>query len=63
MTKFRLQECLRVGNLSIAHGSHIFYFHFMEASQLFPDFKNFLHVPIWALFILYAHPFSGIYLP
>ena len=31
--------------------------------QLFCDFKNSLHVPIWVLLILGAHPFSGRNLP
>ena len=37
---------------------HLFYFHLMEAC-LFPNFENFLYVPIWALLILDAHSFSG----
>ena len=28
-------------------------------ASFFPDFKKFLHAPIWALLILDIHPFSG----
>ena len=52
-------EGMRVGNVSITHRGHLFYFGFMDSYWLFIDFIVILHVVIWALLILGAHPFSG----
>ena len=59
VTKFLFRECLCVGNVSITHRGHLFYFRFMESYWLLTNFKVILHVPIWVLLILGTQPFSG----
>ena len=54
--EFLLRECLCVGNVSITHRGHLFYFHFRENYWLFTDFKVIFHVPIWVLLILGGLP-------
>ena len=41
--KFLLRECLCVGNVSITHSGHLFYFRFMETYKLITDFADFGH--------------------
>ena len=57
--KFLLREYLCVGNVSVTLRGHLFYFRFTESYWLLTDFKVILHVAIWALLILGAHPFYG----
>ena len=57
-TNFLLREYLCVGNESITHRCHLFYFRFMESYLLFTDFKVILHIPIWAVLILGTYLFS-----
>ena len=59
VTKISFEGCLCVGNVSITHRGHLFYFRFMESYWLFTDFQLILYVPIWVLLILGAFPFSG----
>ena len=47
------------GDVCVYHRGHLFYFRFMETCKLFPNSKNFLYAPLWALLILGAYPFSG----
>ena len=58
VTKISFEGCLCVGNVSITHRGHLFYFRFMESYWLFTNFEVILHVPIWMLLILGARPFS-----
>ena len=51
--------CLCGENVRITHRVHLFYFLFMDSYWLFTNFPVILHVPIWVLLILGAHPFSG----
>ena len=55
--KFLLRD-ICVGNVSITHRVHLFYFRFMESYRLFNNFQVILNVPIWVLLILGAHLFS-----
>ena len=58
VTKISFEGCLCVGNVSITHRGHLFYFHFRENYWLFTDFKVIFHVPIWVLLILGGLPLS-----
>ena len=58
VTKISFEGCLCVGNVSITHRGHLFYFRFMGSYWLFTDFKVILYVPIWVLLILGTHLFS-----
>ena len=49
VTKTCFEGCLCVGNVSITHRGHLFYFRFMESYWLFTDFQVNLHISIWAL--------------
>ena len=58
VTNISFEGCLYVGNVSITHMGHLFYFRLMESYWLFSDFQVILHIPIWVLLILGAYPFS-----
>ena len=59
VTKISFEGCLCVRNVSITHRGHLFYFRVMDSYWVFTNFQVILHIPIWVLLILGAHPFFG----